>query len=84
MAGATDLDAANRVLRSFPPNHNRRFGRAPRDADNAWRSAPENQELICSFQHQRSVSNDNVVQWDWRRFQIPPQPQRVSFAGAKV
>jgi len=26
----------------------------------------------------------NVVQWDGRRFQIPPQPQRFSFAGAKV
>jgi hypothetical protein len=24
------------------------------------------------------------VQWDGRRFQIPPQPQRFSFAGAKV
>ena len=34
--------------------------------------------------HERSVSNDNVVQWDGRRFQIPPQPQRFSFAGAKV
>jgi hypothetical protein len=30
------------------------------------------------------VSNDNVVQWDGRRFQIPPQPRRFSFAGAKV
>jgi hypothetical protein len=26
----------------------------------------------------------NVVQWDGRRFQIPPQPQRFSFAGAKM
>ena len=24
--------------------------------------------------HERVVSNDNVVQWDGRRFQIPPQP----------
>jgi len=24
--------------------------------------------------HDRIVSNDNVVQWDGRRFQIPPQP----------
>ena len=31
-----------------------------------------------------SVSNDNFVQWGGRRFQIPPQPQRFSFAGAKV
>jgi len=24
--------------------------------------------------HDRVVSNDNVAQWDGRRFQIPPQP----------
>jgi hypothetical protein len=26
----------------------------------------------------------NVVQWQGRSFQIPPQPKRFSFAGAKV
>jgi hypothetical protein len=65
-------------------DHNRRFGRAPRDAEKAWRPAPENLDRTCCFHHERSVSNDNVVQWDGRRFQIPPQPQRFSFAGAKV
>jgi len=30
------------------------------------------------------VSNDNVVQWQGRRFQIPQQARRFSFAGAKV
>jgi transposase len=84
LAGANDLDAANQVLRRFLPDYNRRFGRAPRDAEKAWRPAPENLDRICCFHHQRSVSNDNVVQWDGRRFQIPPQPQRFSFAGAKV
>jgi transposase len=84
LAGAHDLDTANQVLRRFLPDHNRRFGRAPRDAQKAWRPAPENLDRICCFHHQRSVSNDNVVQWDGRRFQIPPQPQRFSFAGAKV
>jgi hypothetical protein len=34
--------------------------------------------------HERTVSNDNVVQWDGRRFQIPQQSHRFSFAGAKV
>src|SRR5713101_4372733 len=84
LAGANDLDTANQVLRHFMPNHNRRFGRAPRDAQKAWRPAPENLDRICCFHHQRSVSNDNIVQWEGRRFQIPPQPQRFSFAGAKV
>src|SRR5487761_204299 len=84
LAGANDLHAANQVLRRFLPDYNRRFGRAPRDAKKAWRRAPENLDRICCFHHQRSVSNDNVVQWHRRRFQIPPQPQRFSFAGAKV
>ena len=84
LASAADLDAANQVLRRFLPDYNRRFGRAPRDAKKAWRRAPENLDRICCFHHQRSVSNDNVVQWHRRRFQIPPQPQRFSFAGAKV
>jgi hypothetical protein len=84
LAGGNDLDAANQVLRRFLPDYNRRFSRAPRDAEKAWRPAPENLDRICCFNHQRSVSNDNVVQWEGRRFHISPQPQRFSFAGAKV
>ena len=84
LAGANDLPTSNQVLRGFLPDHNRRFGRAPRETEKAWRPAPKNLDRICCFHHERSVSNDNVVQWDGRRFQIPPQPQRFSFAGAKV
>ena len=84
LAGAHDLDSANRVLRRFIADYNRRFARAPRDTGKAWRPAPENSARICSFQHERIVSNDNVVQWEGQRFQIPPQNRRFSFAGAKV
>ena len=84
LAAATDLDSANAVLRRFLPDYNRRFGRAPREAETAWRPVPENLDRICCFVHERSVSNDNVVQWEGRSFQIPPQPKRFSFAGAKV
>jgi transposase len=82
--GAADLDTANRVLRRFLSDYNRRFARSPREAAKAWRSAPENLERICCFTHHRVVSNDNVVQWDGRRLQISPQSRRFSFAGAKV
>ncbi len=84
LAGAHDLVTANQVLRRFLPDHNRRFARAPRETETAWRPAPKNLDHICCFHHERLVSNDNVVQWDGRRFQIPPQPQRFSFAGARV
>jgi transposase len=84
LAAAADLQAANQVLVHFLPDYNRRFGRAPREIEKAWRPAPKNLDRICCFIHERSVSNDNVVQWDGRRIQIPPQPKRFSFAGAKV
>ena len=84
LAGASDLDGANEVLPRFLSDYNRRFGRAPREAETAWRPAPNDLDRICCFVHERSVSNDNVVQWDGRCFQIPPQPNRFSFAGAKV
>jgi transposase len=84
LARACDLDSANRVLRRFLSDYNRRFARSPREAAPAWRPAPERLERICCFTHERVVSNDNVVQWDGRRLQIPPHSRRFSFAGAKV
>ena len=84
LARACDLDSANLLLRRFLTDYNRRFARVPRDAEQAWRPAPENLDRICCFTHQRVVSNDNVVQWDGHRLQIHPQPRRFSFAGATV
>ena len=84
LAGAVDLATANQVLRRFLPEYNRRFGRAPAHAEKAWRPAPRDLDRICCLIHERIVSNDNVVQWDGRRFQIPPQPRRFRFAGARV
>src|SRR5229473_4137576 len=84
LAHAQDLDSANAVLRQFITDYNRRCARLPRQSHPAWRPAPENLERICCFVHERIVSNDNVVQWEGRRFQIPRQARRFSFAGAKV
>src|ERR1700675_1748065 len=84
LAKADDIDSANAVLRVFMADYNRRFARSPHEMQTAWRPAPENLERICCFMHERIVSNDNVVQWEGRRFQIPQQARRFSFAGAKV
>jgi transposase len=84
LAKAHDLDSANAVLRQFITDYNRRFARQPRESQSAWRTVPENLDRICCFVHERIVSNDNVVQWEGRRFQIPQQARRFSFAGAKV
>jgi transposase len=84
LAHASDLASANLVLRRFISDYNRRFARSAREAERAWRTAPENLDRICCFTHQRIVSNDNVVQWGRHRLQIHPQPRRFSFAGATV
>jgi transposase len=84
LARAADIDSANAALRKFIADYNRRFARQPREAATAWRPAPENLARICCLVHERIVSNDNVVQWEGRRFQIPQQARRFSFAGAKV
>jgi transposase len=84
LANACDIASANAVLRKFIRDYNRRFARTPRESANAWRPAPEDLQRICAFLHERIVSNDNVVQWEGRRLQIPPQNRRFSFAGAKV
>jgi transposase len=84
LAKATDLDSANTVLRQFIADYNRRFAKKPREMEAAWRPAPDSLDRICCFVHERTVSNDNVVQWEGRRFQIPQQGKRFSFAGAKV
>ncbi len=84
LANATDMHSANAVLRKFIADYNRRFARQPRENATAWRTAPESLDRICCFVHERIVSNDNVVQWEGRRFQIPQQARRFSFAGAKV
>jgi len=84
LVGARDLDSANRVLRHFVADYNRRFARVPRETAKAWRPAPEDLTRVCAFRHDRVVSNDNVVQWEGRRLQIPPQHRRFSFAGATI
>ena len=83
LAQAADLDSANVVLRLFLADYNRRFARRPRDMQTAWRPAPENLDRICCFVHERVVSNDNIVQWEGQRFQIPQQGQRLALPEPK-
>ena len=82
LAGSCDLDSANRVLRRFVTDYNRRFARSPRDNAKAWRPAPENLERICYFTHDRVVSNDNVVQWNGHCLRIHPTAT-IQFCGSQ-
>ena len=84
LAGAADLDAPTTSCAASCPTttaasvaHRAKPKKPGAPLPTIWIAS-------AAFVHERCVSNDNVVQWDGRRFQIPPQPQRFSFAGAKV
>src|SRR6266849_2151147 len=76
LAQAANIDSANAVLRKFIADYNRRFARQARESATAWRETPDCLDRICCFVHERIDSNDNVVQWQGRRFQIPQQARR--------
>jgi hypothetical protein len=60
------------VLEKLLPEHNRRFGCAPRDASNAHRSLGNSYRLeaIFSVQSERVVSNDYTIRFRNRFFQL--------------
>lgn len=85
-AGAANREEANQVLALFLPPFNRRFQRQPAQAETAYVPWPKEyrpQDFFC-FKHIRTVANDNTISFDGHRLQIPPGPQRRSYARAKV
>ncbi len=85
-ANATNLDEANQVLKHFLPKYNRRFSKKPTLDNTAFIPWPKEyrvQDFFC-FKHTRTVTNDNTIPFDGHRLQIPPGPNRASYAKAKV
>lgn len=65
---------ANRVLERLVPDHNRRFAKAAAKPTDAHRrlGAAHRLESILSIQAERVVSNDYVVRWANRHYQLLP------------
>ena len=81
------LQEANRFLQStFLRGFNRRFAVSPRESQKAWREVPKHLDLdrIISFRYTATVGNDNAVRLGRLVLDIPPGPQRRSYAKAKV
>ena len=85
-AGACNLESANRVLASYLPKFNARFHIKASQTGSAYLPWPEDQNptLYFCFKYNRTVTNDNTISFDHNRLQIPPGPQRKSFAKARV
>jgi len=85
-AGACDLETANRVLAAYLPKFNARFqveAAEPGSAYVPWPQECDPLDYFC-FKYTRTVTNDNTVPFNKHRLQIPPGPQRKSYAKARV
>ena len=85
LAKARTCEQANRVLERVVPDHNRRFARPPRVTTDCHRGWGGGFDLaaILSIQCERVVSNDYVVRWANRFFQLLP-PAWPGLRGGRV
>jgi transposase len=85
LAKATTAEQANEVLARLLPAHNRRFAKEAKDSSDAHRSLGLGHDLdaILSIQSERTVSNDYVVRFANRFYQLLP-PALPGLRGGKV
>ena len=86
LASVRTKDEANRILREFIIEYNRKFVVVAREPGVAYRQIPhgfKSDEVFC-YKYQRTVGNDNVVRFVNQRFQILPDQERASYARCKV
>jgi hypothetical protein len=85
LAKAKTCEQANAVLERLVPDHNRRFAKAASKPTDAHRrlGASHRLESILSIQAERVVSNDYVVRWANRHYQLLP-PVHPGERGGRV
>ena len=85
LAKAKTCEQANAVLEKLVPDHNRRFAKpASKPTDAHRRLGPGHRlESILSIQSERVVSNDYVVRWSNRFYQLLP-PVYAGERGGRV
>lgn len=78
--GIADATAANAFLETrYLPEHNARFTQAPASTENFHRRTPSRASLDRAFQLEetRVLSNDWIVRYDTRYFQVARQSQQA-------
>ena len=82
----TDIDQANQWLETtYLDRHNRRFAKSPEEPGSMFRkiSAAERYHKVC-FAYEATVANDNTVRLGGLVIDIPPGPNRKSYARRRV
>src|SRR6516162_6009241 len=85
LADARTLEQANALLEGVVPDHNRRFAKPARQSADAHRSLSSafNLAAILSLQEQRVVSNDYIIRFCNRFYQVLP-PIYPGLRGGRV
>jgi len=85
-AHVTTQEQANQLLERFLPAYNARFSVCAAEPGSAYRPWPSHleHESVFSLKHRRKVRNDNTISFDGKLLQIPPGPDRLSYARATV
>lgn len=86
LAGACTIEEANRVLQSFLLAFNAQFGVSAAQEGLAYLKLDEGLSLdsVLCFKYQRTVAADNTLAFFGHTLQVLPNPQRPSYAHAKV
>jgi hypothetical protein len=86
LAGVTTLEQANAFLPGYLARYRARFAVPPTSPESAYvpvRPDAGLDRLFC-FKYTRTVAPDNTIRFEGRVLQIPPGPDRLSYARAVV
>ena len=86
LAGACDLERANRVLARFLTRFNRRFAVPAQNPEPAWRPLPEGLRLdhVCCLKYRRRVAPDGTIRMGATVLQLPGGRGGRSLAGRDI
>src|SRR5207253_1283736 len=86
LEGIRTLEEANAYLPTYLERHRAQFAKPPLSPDSVYAPIDANTDLdrLFCFKYQRRVGNDNTVHFDGQIIQIPPGPDRISYARALV
>jgi len=81
----TDVEQANRFLRTYVQDFNRQFAISAAERGTAFVPlAGQDLDRIFSLHHERMVQADNTIRWGNLILQIEPSPWRLSMARCRV
>jgi len=85
--GITSIDQANAYIESsFIGEFNEKYSQAASESRSAWRKVPRNLDVdrVLSFRYDSSVANDNALRLGGMVIDIPPGPNKTSYAGVRA